>query len=73
MKVKQVPYFGARGKPKKVINDIWDENLIMTKARAKDRELTQYQIKNFDVDKEINKMFKLHSKKRKSSGYEFLI
>ena len=68
-----MPYQGARGKPKKVIDDIWDENLILTKAKAKDRELTQYHIGNFDVDKDINKMFKLHSKKHKKRGYESLI
>lgn len=68
-----MPYFGARGSPKKVINDIWDENLVLTRARAKDRELTQYHIKNFDVDKEISKVFKLHHKKKRAKGYESLI
>ena len=68
-----MPYHGARGTPKKVIDDIWDENLILTKAKAKDRELTQYKINNFDVDKDIKKMFKSHSKKHKYKGYESLI
>lgn len=72
MIVKQVPYQGARSSPKKVINDIWDEDLIMTKATAKDRELTQYSIKNFDVDSAIDKAFHTHSHK-KTGGFESLI
>ena len=69
-----MPYHGARWRPKKkVINDIWDENLILTKAEAKDRELTQYKIKNFDIDKEIGNVFKVHSKKKQSKVLDTLI
>mgnify|MGYP001801232880 CR=1 FL=1 len=56
---------------KKIINDIWDENLILTHAASKDRELTQYKIGNFNIDKDISKMFK--TKKKNSRVSDTLI
>ena len=47
--------------------------MILTRARAKDRELTQYQINNFNVDKDIEKAFHLNKKTKAASGYDSLI
>ena len=76
--MKQEPYHGlkwkARHQPKKkIINDIWDENLVLTKAVSKDRELTQYKIGNFDIDHDISKVFNSKSKKNKSRVLDTLI
>ena len=65
---------GAKPNTKKEIQDIWDENLILSNRRAKDRELNQYHIKNFDIDSDITKVFnKNHKISHSISGFETLI
>ena len=65
-KVPQVPYYGMRAQPEKQIGDIWDENLILANRRIKDRDLKTYHIGNFDIDKEINKVFSTSRNPRRS-------